>query len=155
MGDQSMPVIFFLLWIVFNGKVTTEIVLTGLPVTALVSLFSYRLTGYSAASDLKLIRNIPLLILYVLNLIREIAISASAVMLMIIRGRAPEPVIIEFRSGLASEAKNVLLANSITLTPGTITMFQEGDRFVIHCLRPEYGRGIDDSSFIRLLRRFK
>lgn len=150
-----MPVILFLLWIIFNGRVTPEILLIGLPVTVLVSLFSYRLTGYSPASDIKLLKNLFLLILYVLNLIREIVMSASAVMLMIIRGQAPEPVIIEFHSGFASGAKNVLLANSITLTPGTITVFQEGDRFVIHCLRPEYGCGMDDSSFVRILRRFK
>ncbi len=150
-----MPVIFFILWVIFNGRVTTEIILTGLPVTALVSLFSYRLTGYSPASDIRLLRNIFLFILYVLNLIREIMVSASSVMLMILRGQAPEPVIIEFHSGFESKMQNVLLANSITLTPGTITMFQEGDLFVIHCLRPEYGRGIDDSSFVRLLRRIK
>ncbi len=150
-----MPLIFYLLWVIFNGRITPEILLIGLPVTAVVSLFSYRLTDYSPASDLKVARNIFLLILYALNLIREIIISASSVMLMIIRGQTPEPVIIEFHSGFSSKMQNVLLANSITLTPGTITVFQEGDRFVIHCLRPEYGRGIDDSSFVRLLRRLK
>ncbi len=150
-----MPLIFYLLWVIFNGRITPEILLIGLPVTAVVSLFSYRLTDYSHASDLKVARNIFFFILYALNLIREIIKSASSVMLMIIRGQTPEPVIIEFHSGFSSKMQNVLLANSITLTPGTITMFQEGDRFVIHCLRPEYGRGIDDSSFVRLLRRLK
>lgn len=150
-----MPLIFYLLWVIFNGRITPEILLIGLPVAAVVSLFSYRLTDYSHASDLKVARNIFFFILYALNLIREIIKSASSVMLMIIRGQTPEPVIIEFHSGFSSKMQNVLLANSITLTPGTITMFQEGDRFVIHCLRPEYGRGIDDSSFVRLLRRLK
>ena len=48
-----------------------------------------------------------------------------------------------------------LLANSIALTPGTYTLFLQGDHFVIHCLRPEYAEGIEDSSFVRLLRRLK
>ena len=36
-----------------------------------------------------------------------------------------------------------------------LTILQDGDRFVIHCLRPEYAEGLDDSSFIHLLRRFR
>ncbi len=65
-----------------------------------------------------------------LNLIREIIISASSVIRMIWRAQDPEPVIIEFHSGFESRLKNVLLANSITLTPGTITVFLEGDKFL-------------------------
>ena len=68
-------------------------------------------------------------------------------------GKKPDPVLIEFHSGLKDPFSNVLLANSITLTPGTYTVVQEGDRFVIHCLRREFAQGIDDSSFIHLLRK--
>ena len=66
-----------------------------------------------------------------------------------------DPVIIEFHSGLPTDFQNVLLANSITLTPGTFTLIQEGDRFVVHCLRREYANGMGDSKFIELLRRVK
>ena len=58
----------------------------------------------------------------------------------------------EFHSGLKTELQNVLLANSITLTPGTYTLFQEGDHFVVHCLKREYGEGMEESSFIKYLR---
>ncbi len=150
-----MPVIFFILWIIFNGRITAEIVLIGLPVTAAVSLFACRVLCYPIRNDLKILRNLPLLLLYILNLIREIVIAAASVMQMVWRAKDPEPVIVEFHSGFDSRLQNVLLANSITLTPGTITMFQEGDHFVVHCLRPEYARGIEDSSFVKILRRIK
>ena len=150
-----MPVLFFILWVIFNGKITPEIIVFGIVVTAAVTLFACRAVGYSLQNDLKLLRNLPLLTLYFLNLIREIIIAASSVMQMIFNAQDPEPVIIEFHSGFNSRLQNVLLANSITLTPGTITMFQEGDHFVIHCLRPEYAQGIEDSSFIRILRKLK
>ena len=58
-------------------------------------------------------------------------------------------------SGFHTQLQNVLLANSITLTPGTITLFQEGDHFVVHCLRREFGDGIEESSFVKLLRKIK
>lgn len=150
-----MPVFFFVLWIIFNGRITAEIVLIGLPVTAAVTLFACRVLGYPIRNDLKLLRNLPLLFLYVLNLIREIVIAATSVMKMVWHAIDPEPVMVEFHSGFDSRLRNVLLANSITLTPGTITVFQEGDRFVVHCLRPEYGQGIEDSSFVRILRKIK
>lgn len=150
-----MPVFFFVLWIIFNGKITAEIVLIGLPVTAAVTPFACRVLGYPLRNDLKILRNLPILSLYILNLIREIVVAATSVMGMVWSAKDPEPVIVEFHSGFDSRLQNVLLANSITLTPGTITVFQEGDRFVVHCLRPEYARGIEDSSFVRLLRKIK
>ncbi len=150
-----MPVLFFLLWIIFNGKITPEIIVIGVLVTVGVSLFACAVIGYPVRYDRKIPGNLAILVLYGLNLVREIVIAASSVAGMVLRAEDPEPVVIEFHSGLPSRLQNVLLANSITLTPGTITMFQEGDRFVIHCLRPEYAGGIEDSSFIRILRKLK
>ena len=74
---------------------------------------------------------------------------------LVFQAEEPDPVIIEFHSGFDSGLQNVLLANSITLTPGTITLFQEGDHLVIHCLRREYAEGIEESSFVRILRHLK
>ena len=150
-----MPVLFFILWVIFNGKITLEVIAFGVPVTAAVTLFVCKILGYPLRYDLIIFKNFPVLILYGLNLIREIVLSASSVIRMIWRAQDPDPIIIEFHSGFTSRLQNVLLANSITLTPGTITVFQEGDHFVIHCLRPEYAEGIENSSFIRLLRKLK
>ena len=44
------------------------------------------------------------------------------------------------------------MANFITLTPGTYTLFQEGDHFVVHCLKREYGEGLEGSSFVKYLK---
>ena len=94
--------------------------------------------------------------LYAGNLIREIVIAACQVTAIVWSpSKKPDPVMVEFHSGLPDSFSNVLLANSITLTPGTFTVVQEGDRFIIHCLRKEFARGLDDSSFIRLLRKIK
>ena len=45
----------------------------------------------------------------------------------------------------------MLLANSITLTPGTITVSVEDDRFCVHCLDKELAEGMEDSVFVKLL----
>ena len=63
----------------------------------------------------------------------------------------PEPVLFTFRTKLKSEAAKVLLANSITLTPGTITVKQTGDRFVVHALDREIAEGTENSVFTEMI----
>lgn len=45
----------------------------------------------------------------------------------------------------------MMLADSITLTPGTITVSVENDRFCVHCLDRELAEGMEDSVFVGLL----
>ena len=150
-----MLVFFFLLWIILNGRFTLELALLGIVIAAAVFAFSHAVFGYSLVTETDILRNIPLMIVYILNLILEIIKAALAVMKVVITGRRPDPVIIEFHSGLKDEVCNVFLANSITLTPGTYTIFQEGDHFKVHCLMEEFSEGMEESSFVRLLRKVR
>lgn len=150
-----MWLLLFLLWMILNGRITLELVLFGIVIATAVTIFAYRVIGYPPRTDVRVIRNLPLLLLYLLDLLFEILKSAFTIMGMVFRAQEPDPVIVEFHSGLASKMQNVLLANSITLTPGTITVFQEEDRFVVHAVRHELADGIEESTFVRLLSRLR
>ena len=151
-----MPLLFFVLWLILNGRVTVEIVFFGLAIMAAITYLSYRAVGYTPERDLFLLRNAPLFLLYAAVLIREIVKSALWVIRYALNfSREPEPVIVEFHSGLSNNQQNVLLANSITLTPGTYTLFQEGDHFVVHCLCDELSRDMSDLAFIRILKKME
>ena len=151
-----MAILLFLLWIIWNGKVNAEIILFSVALTALVLLFAVKVLGYSLESERRFWINSPLFLSYTAVLIGEIFKASLAVAgLALSSTRKPDPVIVEFHSGLPSDFQNALLANSITLTPGTFTLIQEGDRFVVHCLRREYAEGIDESAFVELLRKVK
>ena len=148
-----MIIFFFLLWLILNGRVTAELILLGIPISALVLLLANRAVGYTIKTDIRIMRNLPVFFLYTLNLVAEILKASAAVMEVVLDpSKKPDPVIVEFHSGLKTELQNVLLANSITLTPGTYTLFQEGDHFVVHCLKREYGEGLEGSSFVKYLR---
>lgn len=150
-----MSIPLFLLWIFLNGRVTLEIILIGLGVTAALMAFMIRFMGWPLRRERDILRLAPLFALYLLNLLWEIVKAASTVLIVALTPTLhPEPALVEFRSGLPKEYQNVILANSITLTPGTITVFQEGDRFLVHALRKEYAEGLNRSSFVRLLRKF-
>ena len=47
-----------------------------------------------------------------------------------------------FKSGLASDFEKFVLAQSITLTPGTVTLKIEGDEFLIHAISEEAAQGL-------------
>jgi len=66
-----------------------------------------------------------------------------------------EPQIVHFTSGLKSEFARVVLANSITLTPGTITVSLEGSEFYVHCLDREFAEGMENSVFVKLLKKME
>ena len=55
------------------------------------------------------------------------------------------PGIVKVPSELKSEYGLAMLANSITLTPGTITVDVRDDLFLVHCLDSSFADGIDDS----------
>jgi multicomponent Na+:H+ antiporter subunit E len=50
--------------------------------------------------------------------------------------RPPRPGVVHFRTGLQSPAARTLLATSITLVPGTITLNVYGSEFIVHAFTP-------------------
>lgn len=57
--------------------------------------------------------------------------------------------------GLREPGTQFLLANSITLTPGTVTVALHGGRLCVYALDQEFAAGIKDSEFVRRLRRWE
>ncbi len=151
-----MIVFFFLLWIILNGRITTELVLLGVVIAAVVFVFAKLQFRYSMHLELMIWRNLPWAALYFLNLLKEIIKASLQVASIIIDpNKRPDPVIVEFDSNFRTLFQNAVLANSITLTPGTYTVEQSGNHFRIHCLVPSMGEGLDSSSFVKLLGRVK
>ena len=67
----------------------------------------------------------------------------------------PKPRLVRFESGLSGEAHRVALADSITLTPGTITCQLRGDEYVVHCLDESLAEGLTDGALITALREME
>ena len=67
-----MAILLFLLWIIWNGRLSVEIILFGVLLTVPAFLFGVKVLGYSLESERRFWRNFPLFLLYTLTLIREI-----------------------------------------------------------------------------------
>lgn len=78
------------------------------------------------------------LIRFWILLIRDIVIANAQVVREILRPRlAITPTVVEFESQQRSDLGKVILGNSITLTPGTVTLDIQGSRFRVHGLTRE------------------
>ncbi len=150
-----MFLLLFLLWIMLNGRTSPDVLITGAIGAGAVAAAFWRLSGFGPKKEIRALRLLPLAAGYIGLLLWEILKANLAVTKVIWSGKKPEPRLVHFSSGLRSGTANALLANSITLTPGTITVRQENDLFSVHCLRGEYAKGINASGFIKLLRRME
>ena len=151
-----MYLLFLAIWIILNGRITLEVVLFGLTIATLMFIFICKFMDYSIKKEIWLFQNFFLLLWYVIVLVVEILKANYAVVKMIFSVKYQvEPALVSFKSPLKTGFANFLLANSITLTPGTITVSMENGDFVVHCLDKELAVGIDDSIFVHLLKKLE
>lgn len=151
-----MFLLFFLVWIIFNGAVTTETVIFGLVISGAMYAFVCRFMDYSVRKDIFYAKKFFWMLQYVCVLVWEIVKANFAVIRLITSSRYElEPAIVLFRVDLKTRMARIILANSITLTPGTITVLLEEDEYVVHCLDKGLAEGIDKSVFVELLRKLE
>jgi multicomponent Na+:H+ antiporter subunit E len=78
------------------------------------------------------------LVPYTTWMLGRMFVSAMQVARIVLDPRVPpQPGIARFRTELVSPAARAMLANSITLVPGTMTLEMEGDEITIHAFTPD------------------
>ena len=147
-----MYLVYFILWIIFNGKITLEICIFGLVIAALVFAFTCKFMDYSIAKEKKVVQRYLRFLKYVVVLVKEITKANFSVIHMILSEREElEPALVSFKSDMKSPTGRAFLANAITLTPGTITVTLEDSEYLVHCLDKSFAVGMDDSVFVEML----
>ena len=151
-----MFLLLLLLWIIFNGRVTVEIVIFGILIAAAVSLFACRFLGYSFKREFAVLKCLPDFLLYLLILTIEIIKANFVLVGLIFKGsKSLSPAVCHFHTSLSSNIARTVLADSITLTPGTITVSMHDDEFYVHCLDKSLADGITSSVFVKRLERME
>ena len=147
-----MYLLYFLLWVIFNGSITLEICLFGIVIAAALFAFTCRFMNYSIAAEVKNIRKSFSILHYCYVLVVEIIKANFAVVRMIVSEREElKPALVEFQPELKTPLGRAFCANAITLTPGTITVRLEDNRYEVHCLDESLAPGMDTSVFVDML----
>ena len=156
-----MIILLFLLWIVLNGRFSADtgmiqVCVVGAAVSAFAYFFAHKALGYTLKAELRWWKKAPVLLTYFFILIKEIIVANIQMMKIVTSKNADiHPVMIKVKIPLKTNVARVLLANSITLTPGTITAELEDDYFTIHCVDSSFAEGIENSSFVKILERLE
>lgn len=137
-------------WLILNGRADWDVLITGALATAVIMLAARRAGGWTLGKEFTAIRLIPRACVCAGALIIEIIKANISVMRLVLTGRA-QPYIRSFQTRLKTGYARVMLANAITLTPGTATIQLSGDRLTVHCLCREMAEGLTDSRMERLL----
>lgn len=151
-----MFILLFLLWIIFNGKVTIEIVLFGLAICTWLYWFMCKYMDYHMKREKTILSIMPFYIKYFLILVWEIIKANISVIRIILSPKKEiDPAIIHFKTDLKTDIARVVLANSITLTSGTYTAQLEDDEYVIQTIDKSFGENLDNCVFVKELRKLE
>ncbi|MGB9824585.1 MAG: Na+/H+ antiporter subunit E [Candidatus Hydrothermia bacterium] len=126
-------IIYFVVWIVLTGTSRPDELAAGAFISALVALFTYRFFTSEGLKNLHP-RKIILGIFYIFPLLLWQMIKANLdVAYRVIHPKRPiKPGIVRVKTRMKSNLGKLLVANSITLTPGTFTMMVDGEDMLIH-----------------------
>jgi len=123
-------------WLLFSGRYDAFHITAGMVsiVTVLAlnrRLFTVRLFPADVHRDLA-----PLLLIrYVAWLTGQIVVAALQVARIVLSPRLPvDPSLVEFHADLPNASAQTVVANSITLTPGTVTVDLDQGVFLVHAL---------------------
>lgn len=131
-------VLMAVIWVFIRGSTTSQTFVTGIIVSYPIA-FSFRrfYPGRIKASSLL---NARYLAVYALSFSKELFVSNIDVAYRVIHPDMPtEPDVIEYGLELEHPTAITILANSITLTPGTLVIdhSEEENCLIIHCLQME------------------
>lgn len=155
-----MILFLFLFWIILNGRFTfdwgmLQILITGVILVGAVTFFAVKFLGYKLSYEIILWKKLPLIIAYIALLVKEVVCASFNMIMVLIKNKPYDPVIVKFNPPLKNKLSRVILANSITLTPGTITADLTDDCFTVHCIDASFAENIDSCQFVKLLERIE
>lgn len=149
-GTILQFVVLFGLWIILSGKTDVFHISMGFLSAFFVTIIHMRINKYlyyqkeiAAEHTLSYGR----LFFYIPWLIWQIIVASLQVAYVVLHPKIPiNPSLLRFKTKLPNTAAKVILGNSITLTPGTLTINIDGDEFLVHALTNAAQSGIVDGS---------
>lgn len=144
----SLAVFLGALWWLLSGQASPLLLGFGAASVALVTWFARRMELLDRESHPVHLSG-PLARFW-LVLIREITVSNIEVLRAILSPRLSiRPHFLRVRTRQTTDLGKVILANSITLTPGTVTVDLRGDELLVHALTESSGRAVEQGQLDR------
>src|SRR5688500_15245765 len=151
MRQISLLIVLFLFWLALSGHYTPLLISIGAISAALAAFAALRMRILDPEGHP--IEWIAGFFLYLPWLVLEIGKSAWGVTKIILNPRLPiSPTLRVVKAGQRSAIGIATFGNSITLTPGTITVAVNGNELTVHALVRERAAGLEGGELDRRVR---
>lgn len=135
-NHKNFPYLFLVflgIWLLLNASLSWQVILAGVVISAILVL-NFAGPHYAQLGGKPLSPTvIRAFLLYILVFLKELVKANLDVALIVVKPSLPiKPGIVEVKTKLTSPIGRLVLANSITLTPGTLTVETKDDSFFIH-----------------------
>jgi len=134
----------FAFWLILSGHYQLKYILIGAVAAGLVTFLTNDLFYSALHRGVRVETKVQIVLLqwwrfivYLPWLFSRIIMANVQVAYLVLHPKMPiDPVLFLFRTRMRKGISQVTLANSITLTPGTITVSLEDGKYIIHTLKP-------------------
>jgi multicomponent Na+:H+ antiporter subunit E len=147
-GEASLPAVLLLLlilaisWVLWSGLYKPLVLGLGAFSCVLSVYLAHRMGFFRHQALVTLLPRLPA---YWWWLLREIVASSVDVARLILKPSLPiSPTVVELQAEPQSPVGQVILGNSITLSPGTVTLDVHEGRLLVHCLTSESARALQN-----------
>lgn len=129
--------VLIVFWLLLNGSLAPDVLVVGIAVSLIIALLlrggTSFLSGFNATP-----RAVGAAVVYLLYFLKELVKANLKLAAIVLSPSLPvRPGIVKVRTRLKSPMGRLLLANSITLTPGTLTVELDGEWLYIHWVTVE------------------
>jgi multicomponent Na+:H+ antiporter subunit E len=151
-GSLFIFVFMMVFWLLISASVHWQHILVGAVFCFILTVFWSNL---SISADVKTgfkVKQLFMLIKYFIFLGIDIIVANINVAIIVLNPKMPiSPGIVIMRCDLERNLSRVLYVNSITLTPGTITVELEDNLLIVHALTKDVAHGVEDWALYRRL----
>jgi multicomponent Na+:H+ antiporter subunit E len=140
-GVFALLLLLVAAWLLWSGIYKPLLLWLGGFSCALSVFIAHRVGFFNQASGFHVIPKLPRFSFWLLV---EIVKSSLEVVRIVIDPRLPiSPTVVNLDAKPEGPIGQVILSNSITLTPGTVTLDVFNDRLSVHCLTREGARALE------------
>lgn len=152
-------IILFIFWIVLSGRFDGFHLTLGVLSSLWVAFISHDLLFQKTEiSLLTRCKQIYRFLWYLVWLAGQIFLSNVYVLRLVFLPKIEEaldPTLFKFKTSLKDEFSKFIFANSITLTPGTVTLRITGDEFLVHAISAKLAKSLPGDMEKRIARVFE
>lgn len=150
----SLSVVLFVFWLVLSGHYTPFLIGSGMAISVMIALFARRLNisdeeGHPIHLLFSAFRYWPWLVWQIIS-------SAFKVARILVSPTLPiSPTLTRVRMSQKTAVGRVTYANSITLTPGTVSVAVEDDCILVHAITTSNALDLESGEMDKRCTRFE